>query len=78
MAEYMDPEMDAMEDCRHCSRRSLYSSFRRVEQIPLLLLDRNRGGGAVMTEMGAPPEMVDTMANALHKTVLIDAIIEVV
>ena len=65
MAEYMDPAMDAMEDAAGTAAEEAYTAALEGGADPSAAASAAiEAAGAVMTEMGAPPEMVDTMANA--------------
>ena len=65
MAEYMDPAMDAMEDAAGTAAEEAYMAAMESGSSPTeaaaAAIDAASG---VMTDMGAPPEMVDTMASA--------------
>ena len=65
MAEYMDPAMDAMEDAAGTAAEEAYTAALESGADPSVAASAAiEAAGAVMTEMGAPADMVDTMANA--------------
>ena len=67
MAEYMDPAMDAIEDAAGTAAEEAYMAAMQDGASPAdaaaAAIDAASG---VMTDMGAPPEMVDTMATQLR------------
>ena len=70
MAEYMDPAMDAIEDAAGTAAEKLTQQPCKMELSPTeaaaAAIDAASG---VMTDMGAPPEMVDTMATCSSRWV---------
>ena len=65
MAEYVDPAIDAIEDAAGAAAENAYAAAMQNGASPTeaatAAID---AASSVMTDMGAPPEMVDTMASA--------------
>ena len=65
MAEYIDPAIDAIEDAAGAAAENAYTAAMQNGASPseaaTAAID---AASSIMTDMGAPPEMVDTMASA--------------
>ena len=65
MAEYMEPEMVTMEDAAGTAAEEAYTAALESGADPSAAASAAiEAAGAVMTEMGAPADMVDTMSSA--------------
>ena len=65
MAEYMEPEMVTMEDAAGNAAEEAYTAALESGADPSAAASAAiEAAGAVMTEMGAPADMVDTMSSA--------------
>ena len=58
MAEYMDPAMDAMADAAGTAADEAYTAADGARP-SRCCCSCNRSASGTMTDMGAPPEMVD-------------------
>ncbi len=68
MAEYLDPAMDAIEDAAGTAAEDIYMEAIQSGASPSEAASAAiEAAGVVMTDMGAPPEMVDTMASAAQE-----------